>query len=42
VPYIVFKDLWHGWEAVSFQKSNGKSFSASCKALIIARLATLA
>jgi hypothetical protein len=28
-PYIDFKDLRHGWEAVPFQKSNAKSFSAS-------------
>jgi hypothetical protein len=25
-PYIDFKDLRHGWEAVPFQKSNAKSF----------------
>jgi len=28
-PYIVFKDLRHGWEAMPFQKSNAKSFSAT-------------
>ncbi|HXM22412.1 MAG TPA: hypothetical protein VN948_14245, partial [Terriglobales bacterium] len=27
-PYIVFKDLRHGWEAVPFQNSNAESFSA--------------
>jgi hypothetical protein len=25
-PYIVFKDLRHGWEAVPFQNSNARSF----------------
>jgi hypothetical protein len=28
-PYIVFKDLRHGWEAVPFQNSNAKSFFAT-------------
>jgi hypothetical protein len=28
-PYIVFKDLRHGWEAVPFQNSNAESFSAT-------------
>ncbi|HXM19773.1 MAG TPA: hypothetical protein VN948_00735, partial [Terriglobales bacterium] len=32
-PYIVFKDLRHGWEAVPFQNSNAESFSASCSAV---------
>jgi hypothetical protein len=29
-PYIVFKVLWRGWEAVPFQDSDAESFSASC------------
>ncbi len=30
-PYIDFKDLRHGWEAVPFQKSNAKSFAQAVK-----------
>jgi len=32
-PYIVFKDLRHGWEAVPFQNSNAESFSATSEAV---------
>jgi len=32
-PYIVFKDLRHGWEAVPFQNSNADSFPATSSAL---------
>jgi hypothetical protein len=28
-PYIVFKDLRHGWKGVPFQNSNAESFPAS-------------
>jgi hypothetical protein len=28
-PYIVFKELRQGWEAVPFQNFNAKSFSAT-------------
>jgi hypothetical protein len=27
-PYIVFKELWHGWKAVPFQNSNAESSQA--------------
>jgi hypothetical protein len=32
-PYIVFKDLRHGWEAVPFQNSDAGSFSGSSEAV---------
>jgi hypothetical protein len=37
-PYIDFKDLRHGWEAVPFQKPNAKSFPQAVKQVLPLRV----